>query len=221
MLAKRVPFNDPRLFRKKRVPGERDYHVVIGLDVSGSTASGPGGYRGTTYLQMIKTCALLQAEMLSRVGVPFEVYAHTGGLYDRDEHGNTIYGPGIRLNIARLKSLREPFNDEVRTRIRALRSSAANLDGHTLEFYRQRLDESAATDKLIIYYTDGAMPAENYDEELKILKRECNTIRRKRYDVLAVGIANSDPQQYGLDTVRVDVPHDMQKVVTELERRLE
>jgi cobalamin biosynthesis protein CobT len=192
------------------VPGKRDYHVVIGLDVSGSTWGGR--------LKMIKRAALAQAELLHRTGVKFEIWAHTGN-YHVEVTGSTSYG-ALDLDVACVKELHEPWDDRIKNRLATLKSSLCNLDGHTLEFYRKQLDKGRATDRVIMYYTDGAMPAENYTEELHVLLREIKECQRRGYTLLAVGVNNSEPAEFGLDTVRLDTIEDVAKVVAHLGKRL-
>lgn len=90
----------------------------------------------------------------------------------------------------------------------------------TVEYYRKILDHRPETDKVILYYTDGKMPAENHDEELDILQREIRICRQKGYTLLGVGIRTDSPVRHGLDTVQVDGDEDIVKVVRHLEKRL-
>lgn len=199
VLGKRVPVEDERLFQKKLKPGKKDYFVLIGLDISGST-SRPG------LLEMIKAAAYAKAELCSRMGVKFAVYAHTG------EHSDVA--------IYEVKAPHERWDKETRERLAALCSTHANLDGHTLEFYRKVTERQDATDKIILYYTDGAMPLANYEEELEILQHNILICKRQGIAIVGVGIQNDDPTEHGLDTIRLDVIEDVPKVVQELEKRL-
>jgi cobalamin biosynthesis protein CobT len=208
VLARRISTGDPRLFKRTAFPGKKDYEVVIGLDVSGSTGGGA--------IALTKQAALAQAELLHRCGVRFSIYAHSGnlhsGAYDRSG--------GLDVDIFVAKDANDAWDSKARERLAALTPASANLDGHTLEWYRKRLDESSATDRIIMYYTDGAMPCENMQEELTILQREIKTCERKGYTLMAVGIGNDDPIRHGLDTVRIDTIEELPKVVRHLEKRL-
>jgi len=203
-LGRRAATGDERLFYKPSLPGKKDYFVVIGLDISGST----GGSR----VQRIKSAALAQAELLHRTGVKFAVYAHTGGPSNAGTYD---------LHIYTVKSPEDPWTNTQRNLLRDLYASAANLDGHTLEFYRKVCDRQVVTDKVIMYYTDGAMPAENYHEELSVLYDEMKVIDRKGYVLVAVGVNNIEPEsKYGIPTVRLDSIEDVPNVVKFLETRL-
>ena len=213
VLGRRAPVDDPRLFMKRSKPGRRKYHVVIGIDISGSTD-------GST-IERIKRAAFAQAELCARMGVGFEVYAHTGSMANPD---SSFWTPGTRevaLDIYVVKGLNEPWTDAVKTRLCSLQANQANLDGHSLEYYRKALDRAPVTDNIIVYYTDGCMPAENFEEELEILHREIATCKRKRYALLFVGVGNDEPKRkYGLDMVRLDTDTDIVKVVSALGERL-
>lgn len=202
-LGRRAATGDERLFYRPNHPGKKDYFVVIGMDISGSTS----GRR----VQMIKSAALAQAELLHRTGVKFAVYAHTGGPGEA----------GYDLHIYQIKGPDEPWSTKQKEKLRSIYASAANLDGHTMEYYRKVCDKQRATDKVIMYYTDGAMPAENYNEELEVLNDEIKIINRKGYVLVAVGVENSEPEGYGIETVRLDSIEDVPNVVKFLEKRLD
>jgi hypothetical protein len=208
VLGKRAHIGDDRLFKKKSMPGKRSYFVVIGIDVSGSTVG--------TNIVLAKRAAYAQAELCERMGIDFAVYAHSGNMHS-PKSGRA---EGVDLDIYVIKERQDPWNEERKNILRDLGPDAANLDGHSIEFYRKRLEESNATDKILMYYSDGKMPAENYEEELEILQREIRTFARKKMTLLAVGIRTEDPVEHGLDTVRVDDDADITKVVRHLEKRL-
>ena len=89
-----------------------------------------------------------------------------------------------------------------------------------MEYYRRMIERENATDRVILYYSDGKMPLENFHEELDILQREIATCRQKRIHLLGVGIRTDSPRQHGLDTVQVDDSSDVIRVVEHLERTL-
>ena len=220
-LAKRVPVGDDRMFQKRRRPSKRDYHVVIGIDMSGSVAMRRG--RRTRIL----SAAYMQAELCARVGVPFEVWAHTGCMNENrpvptgaNSMHSYAYPWQVSLEMYKIKGYDEPWTDHTRDRLWAIMPHEVNIDGHTMEFYRKRLDTTRATDKLLIYYTDGEMPNFNYEEELAILQRELGEFRKRNYSIMGVGIDTDSPKDHGLDTVAVYNDADIKKVVMELEKRL-
>lgn len=205
VLGKRAPIGDPRLFAKRTRPGKRSYKVVIGGDISGST-------KGKA-LVLIKRAIMAQAEVLSRVGVPFEVWLHSAG-YSRFSRY------GFEMNMYVIKGANQPWNDEARKALMEIGPDAGNLDGHTVQFYRKLLDNSTATDRILMYYTDGAIPALNGLEEGKILTSEIETFKKKGYKLMCVGVFTDSPKEWGLSTVRVDGDEDLVKVVKHLEAAL-
>ena len=206
-LGKRGWSGDDRLFGKKVLPGKKDYFVAIFLDISGSTVG--------QNIKMIKEAALAQAELCHRMGINFSVYGHTGSWVDATE----IYGDPW-VDLYEVKAPEQPWDDKSREALMHLNPSMANLDGHTLEFARKLCDQQPQTNKVILYYSDGAMPLENHDEELEILQREIATCKAKGYTLLGVGVRTDSPSRHGLDTVQIDSSEEVNKVVTHLERYL-
>lgn len=205
-LGKRAWSGDDRLFQKNKLPGKKNYFVVIGMDISGSTVG--------KNLALEKRAIMAQATMLDRVGIPFAIYAHTGN------HHSVYTGHGFDLEIYHIKDPNEPWTDKEKERLEDIKSSSANIDGHALEYLRKVCDGRTETDRIIMYYSDGKMPAENYKEELEILTSEIQTCRTKGYTLLGVGIRTDSPRQHGLDTVEVWKDEDLLKVITHLEKRL-
>ena len=208
VLGKRAHHGDDRLFKRKTLPGKKNYFVVIGVDISGSTMG--------TNIILEKQAVMAQAQLLARVGIPFAIYAHSGNLH-APHSGRS---EGMDLDIYLIKEEHEVWDSKTKERLENIGPDSANLDGHAMEFLRKKLDQSSATDKIIMYYSDGKMPAENHDEELEILQRELKLCKRKGYTVMGVGIRTDSPARHGLDTVQVDTDEDVAKVVKHLEKRL-
>lgn len=218
-LARRAPFGDDRLFHKRIVPGKKSYHVVITIDCSGSTAWGNKNFsiakRGERRIDRIKRAAFAQAEVLNRLGIPFELWAHTAHYIDEQQPVL-----GSKMQLLQVKTTMEPWNEDSQKRLACVNHYSGNLDGHTLEFMRKRAELSNATDRIIIYYTDGAMPAMNAEEEGQILLRETEHCRKANIHLLAVGINTDSPKEWGFDTVEVRSDEDLVKVMEQLQRAL-
>ncbi len=210
VLGRRAWNDDDRLFGKKVIPGKRDYVVYIALDVSGSTAG--------KNLLLIKQAAMAKAELLSRLGIPFAIFAHTGSPTSSEDVTN--YSENLSLDIYHIKAVAEPWDDKIKQRLADIGPSYCNLDGHAMEYYRRMIERENATDRVILYYSDGKMPLENYHEELEILQREIATCKQKNIHLLGVGIRTDSPRRHGLDTVQVDDSSDVIRVVQHLERTL-
>ncbi len=213
VLGRRAPLGDERLFKRKETPSKRDYVVAITVDCSGSTGS-------FNRMNRIKRAVFAKAELLSRLGVPFYITGHTGG---RDEYwkpNGRYTGSLENLMILWIKKLEEPWNDDTRRRLANLAPLANNYDGHTLEFHRKILERRRETDRILIYYTDGEMPAANPEEELEVLQTELINMDRAGIKKLAVGINTTSPEAYGFDTVKVESDEDLIKVVEQLKTYL-
>jgi len=208
-LARGVATGKRNFFMEKKYPGKKDYFVLTGIDLSGSTDGSAIG--------MEKEAAIAFSELCHRTGVRNAIYGHTGSLAgDVYRYGDYV----LNLDIFEVKAEHELWGSEIQKRLAALSPASANLDGHTLEFYRKRCEESRATDKIIVYFTDGLMPCENHDEELVILQREIKICQRLGITLLGVGVGTDSPSRHGLDTVRLDSMADLPKVVAHLGKRM-
>lgn len=203
VLGKRAWAGDDRLFQTKRLPGKKSYAVIIGVDISGSTIG--------VNLSLAKRAAMAQAHLLQRAGIKFAVYAHSGDV----DYDNKFW-----LDMFEIKSFDAPWGAVEQEALSKLCAASANLDGHTLEFYRRLIEKRSETDKIIMYYSDGQMPAENYHEELEILQREIMTCKKKKITLLGVGIRTDSPRRHGLDTVEVHEDSDVIKVIRHLKNAL-
>jgi len=214
-LAQRIIAEDDRIFQKKRMPGKRDYFVVLGLDVSGSTSATSHASSGsyTQRVEVIKAAAYAQAELLNRMGIKFALYAHTS-------HNAADYTKGSVLDIIVVKAPDDRWDKDAKDRLAQLSAANGNLDGHSIEYYRKVAQSQRAQEKLVLYYTDGAMPAENTEEEKEILIRECANQSRNGVRLIGVGVETDSPKKYGLDTIQLDSLDDVGKVVRELKDRL-
>lgn len=200
----RVATGEVKVFSRRTLPGRRDWFVVLGLDISGST--GWADAHGVVKLEPMKAAISAQVELLNRIGIKSAVYAHSSD------------NQNVRIFVVQEPG--QPWTDVERRRLEHLRSISGNLDGHTLEFYRKVAEQSRATDKLILYYTDGAMPAQNRAEELRVLQREIKHCQSHGIHIVGVGYQNDDPKAHGLDTIRFDSIRDVPKIVDGLKARL-
>lgn len=202
-----VRTGNKEVFTRASLPGKRDYAVTIALDASGST--------GGTPLRVIKQMGMVLGEMMSRLGVQFSITAHEG-----QPVGYSGRAPVYEMDVWRIKEWNDPWDNSSKENLAQLSSGYNNLDGHAMEFFRKELDRVTATDKVIIYVTDGAMPEANRHEELQVLKRELLTCKKNGYHVIGVGINTDSPRKHGLDTVEVRGTDDIGKVVAKLEEYL-
>lgn len=126
----------------------------------------------------------------------------------------------MEVSITTVKGWRDRWDTKTKKLMASIGPVSGNLDGHTMQFYRKQLDVVQATDKILIYFTDGAMPASNYDEELEVLQEEIEVCKKRRYTLLGVGIRTNSPEEHGLETVEVDGARDVGKVVDLLQKKI-
>ncbi|ADD80854.1 vWFA [Rhodococcus phage ReqiDocB7] len=200
---------DGRLFQTKKVPDKRDYEVLIGFDISGSTSSGVYG-QNKNRLQMLKESVYALAEVCQRLGIKFSIYTHNTG------HA----AGGYTMDIHTVKTVKDPWSSATKDRLRLMGNAGSNFDGHSLQFYRKMIEKSRATDKIIMYFTDGAMPGAGTREELPVLQSEIRLCKQKGITLLGVGICTDSPTAHGLDTVAVHGHEDYPRVVQHLGKRL-
>lgn len=212
VLARRAPVGDDRLFGKKTRPKRRSYLVIVTGDCSGSTQSYGRSAK-------IRRMMMAQGDLLHRIGVPFIMMGHSAARARIKDFKSSNQGDYWQYALM-IKEESEGWGPITKNRLAAMGPVSENLDGHTLEYCRKLADKSQATDVIIIYYTDGEMPAANATEEREVLEREVKTCKRKGYHLLGVGINTDSPKRYGLKTVRVESDDDIKLVVEQLEKEL-
>lgn len=202
-LGKRAWSGDDRLFHKKRLPGKKDYAVLISMDVSSSN-------KGSN-LALLKRSVMAQAELLHRAGIDFAIVAHSA---------NSGGPRGFTMHLHHIKEWDQPWDDKAKEALDGLAYNGGNLDGHAMEYMRKSVSKRSATDKIILYYTDGKMPAANHDEELEVLIHQIQLCKRDNITLSGVGMQTDSPVRHGLDTVQVDTDEDIPAVVDHLGKRL-
>lgn len=199
--------DEPRIFGRRSIPKSRDWFVLVGLDFSGSTQG-----NGADHAEKMAGHAI--GDLLHQMGIRFSMYAHTAC---RTQDGS----PGRDLEIVVIKGPDENWKTKgVQEMLFAQRGRSTNLDGHSLEYYRKLIVKERATDKLLMYFTDGEMPNANFDEELRLLQENIAILRRNQVNLLGIGYRTDSPKRHGLDTIQYDKPDDVKAIVKGLEDRL-
>lgn len=206
VLGRRAWSGDDRLFGKRRIPAKQDYAVQIMIDISSSNLG--------DNLALVKRAAYAQAELCQRAGVKFSIMAHSCTLSYGEEYS------GFTMNLHHVKDWDEPWNSDMKQRMADIVALGGNLDGHAMEWARKSVMSQDVTDRILLYYTDGKMPAANHDEELEVLERQIKLCRRDGVTLLGVGIRTDSPIRHGLDTVQVDSDDELPLVIEHLGKRL-
>jgi hypothetical protein len=215
VLGRRAPTGDPRLFGKKALPKKHSYAVTIVVDCSGSM--------GDENMEKIKRYTMAMAEILHRLGIPFSVFGHSASSTNLDDNAPRSrfeeYGK-YWMYIMPVKEMHEPWNDKGREKLVGLSSLQANLDGHALEYARKSVMQADATDRIIFYFSDGGLPAENSTEEKEIITREITWCRKNKVTLLGGGIDSNATAKVGMDTVILRRQEDITKLIEFLQKNL-
>ena len=182
---------DKRLFAQRHVPDKRSYSVLVGMDNSGSTS----GSRA----QMLRKTSLAIAQMCNRIGVEVGLYAHTSEYED--------------VAIYEMKAPTAPWRPEVESQLWNLGIGESNADGTILTVYRRQLQRSAATHKILLYFTDGVIPGYGGGGQEQTMRDEVEACRRAGITLLGVGVGTSSPEKFGIETVRLDGDQDLRNVL--------
>ena len=203
-LGSRVAVGDDRLFSRRSVPKKRQWTVLMGIDASGSTCDGA--------LEYEKAIAIGVGDLLTDLGIPFSVHFHTAKIH-------SARGMKYSLVVPTLKGEDEQWKI-CRDRVAGLQPGFENLDGHTMSYYRKALERQTGKDKLLMYFTDGEMPAANKREERPLLEKETALMRAKGIHAIGVGVGTDSPKRFGLDTIRVDSVRDIPALIQGVGERL-
>lgn len=198
-LGSRAWGEDDRLFKRKIRAEGVDFEVVIGVDHSGSLGNGQ-------QLHDIHNAAYGICCVLNRVNVKFSLYTHTTQMHEQVMH--------------ECKKVNQPWDTNAINALMSCTSMGSSYDGHNLEFYRKIMEKSKARKKLIIYFTDGQIPAANRMEETDILWREKKVCKDLGIGVLGIGLETDSPKDFGLDTIKVDGATDFEFMLQEVEKRI-
>jgi cobalamin biosynthesis protein CobT len=216
-----VAAGNANVFARQTVPGKRDYLVIASLDASGSTAARIGNDYGNERINdLIRKMGMTLGDLMFKLGVKSEMYAHTTIFITRRRGSRVDHEYAVGVEV--IKEERDAWDMTAKARLVRVNPNGANLDGHALEYLRKRADRSSATQKVILYVTDGEMPADGgtYGEQLRILKREIKTCQQRGYHLVGIGIGTDSPRQHGLDTVQLNSTGDLPVLVRKLENLL-
>ena len=190
---------DNRVFGSRVRPTAPSYSVLIGMDDSYSTV-------GRGIAELIRNCADAMGQLCSRTGVEFSIYAHTT---NEGTWGTKAYD----MEIYQLKSWAEQWTPKVRDRLGRLEPGNTNQDGSILRLYRRQLQTRPATEKILLYFTDGEIPGTGGEAEAAIMRAEVDACRRAGITLLGVGIKTRSPEKFGIPTVSLDKATDIGHVL--------
>lgn len=191
--------DDARVFGSRVRPNAPSYTVLVGMDDSYSTEM-------FHLVRLIRSCVDAMAQLCERTGVDFSVYAHTTG---EVSHSSRVYD----LEVYELKTVAERWAPQVRSRLGRLAPGDTNLDGSTLRLYRRRLMAQPGDRRILLYFTDGAIPGAGGVAEEEVMRSEVTACARAGITLLGVGIRTRSPEDFGIPTVSLDGPGDVAQVL--------
>ena len=143
--------------------------------------------------------------------------AHTAERRNYRDHDGSVVRKLCLLHVP-IKPVDKPWTPECVEHLSWMVGQGGNLDGHSLERYRKLLDAQRATDKLLMYFTDGEMHGSG--EEADILVRNIALCRQRRYNLLGIAYKNDSPKNLGLDCITYYSGQDVARIVAGLDRYL-
>lgn len=182
---------DKRLFAQRHVPDTRKYSILVGIDNSGSTSG--------ELSRMLRQTSLAIAQMCHRIGVGVGVYAHTSETQD--------------VEIYEMKALGDPWRPELEREVWRLGIGHSNADGTILRVYRRQLEATDATDKILLFFTDGVIPGYGGSAQAQIMREEVQACKRAGITLVGVGVGTDSPKQFGIETVRLDSEKDLRALL--------
>lgn len=190
--------DDKRLFAQRHVPDARKYAVLVGVDSSGSTSGGLD--------KLLRQTSVAIAKMCHRIGVDVGVYAHTS------EYQN--------VEIYEMKAPKAAWRPEIEKDMWGLGIGHSNADGTILRVYRRQLEATDATDKVLLFFTDGVIPGYGGAEQKQIMREEVQACKRAGITLVGVGVKTDSPKDFGIETVRLDSEKDLRGLLEHLAEKI-
>lgn len=181
-------------FDRRVKPKKLSYAVTLLIDQSGSMSG--------EKIRMARVALLMQAEMLNRLQIKFEIL------------GFTTRGAGATILHKEYKSFDEPWTTKERNRVLQIESFDYNLDGFAVAWAWDRLRVRNEKVKILMTYSDG-MPAPDSDGQVKIIKYVLNRMRAVGAIAIGIGIQSTAVDRLYPITVHCDDVRTLPRKVIE------
>ena len=157
-----------RMFDKRRDPANlKDAAVVLAVDMSGSM------YGGTKMQQARKT-AIVFAEALSKLKIPYYIMGFTADITADADHYHFVDWRGLKKDRQTLITM-EPMSN--------------NFDGYSIRYAANLLRDRPAGNKLLIVISDGEPACRKYNGSASGINDTINAIKDARRYCTTFGIA--------------------------------
>lgn len=208
-LGSRAWADDGRIFKKKIRAQGINSEVLIGLDFSSSTTFTYDDFN-VKIIDNIKVIASLTGNILNACGIPFSMFIH-----------NTSNTGGVSQVVSTVKDINDQWDTNSKKILKLYTAGGGSLDGHNLQIYRKKLQKSKAKRKVLIYFTDGDIPATITDIEEPLVTIEVKKLKDAGIVMLGVGLRTDSPKRVGMDTIVVKSSSEISTVLKEIEKRIE
>lgn len=193
-------------FDRRYQPKKLSYAVTLLIDQSGSMMG--------SKIDMARTGLAMQATLLDKLGIPFEVL----GFSTRADNG------GWQANLNRwdyrylvqhdvFKGFDEGWTPEQRAKVMSISTNDSNLDGLALSWAWDRLSRRKEHVKILMTYSDG-QPNPDTDNQIKIMKHVLKKMMLSGAVAIGVGIQSHAPEQLYPKSVYCDDVRTLPRLVT-------
>ena len=173
-------------FDRRWVNKKLDYSVTLLIDQSGSM--------GGDKIVMARTALAMQATLLDKLGIPFEVLGFStkasGGGYQ--PNGRWDYRYLVQHDV--FKSFDEGWTPEQRAKVMSISINDSNLDGLALSWAWDRLRVRKEKVKILMTYSDG-QPNPDTSNQIAIMKHVIRKMTQQGAIAIGVGILSHAPEQ--------------------------
>lgn len=156
-------------FDRRVLPKKNSYAVTLLMDHSGSMSG--------QKMVMARVALCLQAEMLSKLQIPFEILAFSTQGY-ASEH-------------MVVKPFDERWGTEARAKTLSIRAQASNMDGLAVAWAWQRLRVRPEKTKILVTYSDGQPNPDTYNQ-IAMIRHTISQIIRTGGVAIGVGIVDTN-----------------------------
>lgn len=155
-------------FDRRILPKKTSYAITLLIDQSGSM----GGQKIVT----ARVSLALQAELLSKLKIPFEILGFT-----------SEDGAGVVVEHNVFKSFDERWGSEAMRKVLSITARYQNYDGLALAWAWERLQKRKEQRKILMTYSDG-YPAPDTTNQIAIMKYVVSSMRKAGAVAIGIGI---------------------------------
>lgn len=170
-------------FDRRYIPKKLDYSVTLMIDQSGSMYGDK--------IQMARTALAMQASLLDKLGIPFEIL----GFSTKASYGGyPYYDYKYLVQHDVFKSFDEGWTPEQRAKVMSITTNDSNLDGLALSWAWDRMQKRHEKVKILMTYSDG-QPNPDTSNQINIMKHIIRKMTQQGAIAIGVGVLSHAPEQ--------------------------